>query len=184
MLEKLTVRNNHFISVCYLFISAFTLVYSQEKCYMSIDEKTGELLLIGVIDQKIFYDSSEFKFISKWFLPEYNQYVFDSSSVNYLRTKIDSTVYIDVVFGTWCSDSKREIPRLMRILDEINFDKSRLKLISLDRNKGAGLIDISNYNIKLIPTIIIKRGNTEIGRIIEAAVDTIEEDLLKVLEQK
>jgi len=169
----------------FIIISLFSLeiIYAQEKCNLLIDEKTGNPMLIGLVDKKIFTDTIEYKPFSKWFNNEYKSYKIDSVIVDSLRNINIQDVNIDVVMGTWCSDSRREVPRLIKILDEIKFTEKNLRLICVDRNKSAGQIDIVDYNIKLIPTIVIKKKEKEIGRIVETPVASLEKDLLNILTQ-
>jgi len=75
---------------------------------------------------------------------------------------------IDVYFGTWCHDSIREVPKLLKILSG-NKD-IKLSLIGLDHQKQDPE-DLASVNkVKYTPTIIVYRDadkKHEIGRIIE-----------------
>ena len=41
-----------------------------------------------------------------------------------------------IVFGTWCHDSKREVPRMLRILDTIGMSFEKISLIAVDIRKS------------------------------------------------
>ncbi|NQZ22225.1 MAG: thioredoxin family protein [Colwellia sp.] len=75
---------------------------------------------------------------------------------------------IDVYFGTWCHDSLREVPKLLKILSgnkDIN-----LSLIGLDHQKQDPKDLATTNKVKYTPTIIVYRDadkKQEIGRIIE-----------------
>jgi len=84
--------------------------------------------------------------------------------------------------GTWCSDSRREVPNFYKILDKLNYPDNKITLINVDRKKNGIEIDVSKLNIELVPTFIVYRNNTEIGRIIETPNESLERDLLKILE--
>jgi len=75
---------------------------------------------------------------------------------------------IDVYFGTWCHDSIREVPKLMKILSAKKDIK--LSLIALNYQKQDPQdLAIANQ-VKYTPTIIVYRDidkKQEIGRIIE-----------------
>ncbi|MDH7603352.1 MAG: hypothetical protein QHH13_00460 [Melioribacter sp.] len=178
-----SIINSYFRLVIMILLFSLEIIYAQEKCNLLIDEKTGNPMLIGLVDKKIFTDTIEYKPFSKWFNNEYDDYKIDSIIVDSLRNISVQDITIDVIMGTWCSDSRREIPRLMKILDLLKFTEKNLRLICVDRNKSAGEIDIANYNIKLIPTIIIKKKGKEIGRIVETPVVSLEKDLLNILTQ-
>jgi thiol-disulfide isomerase/thioredoxin len=44
-------------------------------------------------------------------------------------------VKIKVFMSVWCHDSHREIPRLSKILEAIDFDEQNLEIVALNRAK-------------------------------------------------
>jgi len=86
--------------------------------------------------------------------------------------------------GTWCSDSRREVPRFYKILDSLNFPSAKVKLIMVDRKKEAAEVNIASLNIELVPTMIIYNDGLEIGRIVETPKETLEKDLAAILTKK
>lgn len=86
-----------------------------------------------------------------------------------------------VFMGTWCSDSKREIPRFFQILDEIHNPNFTYNIIGLDRTKidDAGLAE--QNGVDLIPTFIFFRDGAEMGRIVEKPMVDLETDWLGIL---
>ena len=85
-----------------------------------------------------------------------------------------------IVFGTWCHDSKREVPRMLRILDSIGMSFEKISLIAVDIRKsepgGRGKL----FNIKRTPTFIFFKEGDEVGRIIERPDVNLESDLKKI----
>lgn len=183
MLERLIINRYTFFIVLFLADILFGQVNesSQEKCSIVLDEKSGEPMLIGLVSEKNFADTSFNTPFSKWYMSEYKSYDLDSLQIDSLKNEIDNETRAVIVFGTWCSDSRREFPRFMKILNNIGFNKGNLKLICVDRNKKSDDIDISVYEIKLIPTFILYHKELEIGRIIETPQISLEKDLLKIL---
>ncbi len=84
---------------------------------------------------------------------------------------------ITIVFGSWCSDSQREVPRFIEILWAMDYPMDKLTIIALNGNKLVNEIDISQMDIKYVPTFIFKRDNIEIGRIIESPKISLIEDI-------
>ena len=74
---------------------------------------------------------------------------------------------IKILFGTWCHDSQREVPKILRLLDEINMKSELISLIGLNYKKNEPLNRGEIFNIKKTPTIIFFRNDEEIGRIVE-----------------
>jgi thiol-disulfide isomerase/thioredoxin len=152
------------------------VIYAQEKNKMVTDEKSGKLMLIGICDRTAFADSN----FSWWFNSEYDNYTPDSSEVLKLSAII-SDFKITIVMGTWCSDSRREVPRFYKILDKAGYNTQNLTLVCVDRNKTSlnGLVD--KLDIKFVPTFICIKNDKEIGRIIETSKETLEKDFVKIV---
>jgi thiol-disulfide isomerase/thioredoxin len=117
----------------------------------------------------------------------------ESYDTNYAAYKVDSTLLknlravlkgreVTIVLGTWCGDSKFEVPNFLKIMDAVNFDASKIKFIAVDGTKHAenGLID--SLKITNVPTFIFtdKKG-TEVGRITEHPKESLEKDMVKQL---
>ncbi len=89
---------------------------------------------------------------------------------------------VTVFLGTWCSDSRREVPRLWRALDqvggEVPFD---LTYVAVDREKDEPADLLAGQEIEYVPTFIVRRDGHEVGRVVEEAPDGIEADLLALL---
>jgi thiol-disulfide isomerase/thioredoxin len=94
---------------------------------------------------------------------------------------VQEGVDVTIFFGGWCGDSKREVPRFLRLADQSGFPKSRIKLYALDRTKKSddGLTD--KFGIERIPTFIFLKDGKEIGRITESPATTLEGDVLTIL---
>jgi thiol-disulfide isomerase/thioredoxin len=86
-----------------------------------------------------------------------------------------------VFFGSWCSDSKREVPRFMKIADLAGVPAERIRLHGLDRSKKSPDGFADPYSIVRVPTFIVLRGGREEGRIVERPLGTLEGDLLTIL---
>lgn len=163
--------------IIFFLLCVSIAVSAQQKNKIVADEKSNKPILIGLIDRTAFADSN----FSWWYEPEYNNYELDSSIVDSLRNYLTDDVSIKIVFGTWCSDSRREVPRFLKLLDRLKFATNKLTLICVNRNKEADEINLQNLNIELVPTFIIYKKNEEIGRIIETPKTTLERDIKNIL---
>lgn len=87
-----------------------------------------------------------------------------------------------VFMGTWCSDSRRELARLWRALDDIGADHpGELRYIGVDRDKQEPSALVDGYDLLYVPTFIVRRDGHEVGRIVEESPSGIEVDLLALL---
>jgi len=143
---------------------------------ISIDEKTSKRMLISLCERNAFEDTS----FSSWFQKEYNSYNVDTSTIN-LTTNELKGINVQIILGTWCSDSREQVPRLFKILDYAGFPESRILMIAVDRSKKAGDYDVASLKIELVPTIILYKDDAEVGRIIETPRMSLEEDMVEIL---
>lgn len=89
---------------------------------------------------------------------------------------------IEVFFGTWCSDSRRELARLWRALDVAGGDlPAEVRYIGVDRTKTQPADLVRGHDIRFVPTFIVRRDGRELGRIVESAPHGIEKDLAALL---
>ena len=158
-----------------LFIGASNL-FSQTMNTEITDQKLSKNVLVGFCDEKGL-QKGEF---GVYFNSQYETYSPKAKTIEKLKTKINN-YEIKIVFATWCSDSKLQVPRFFKILDLTDFNKSKLETIGVDRNKNALVVNIANLNIEMVPTFIIYKYGEEIGRIVESPTKSLEDDLLKII---
>lgn len=82
-----------------------------------------------------------------------------------------------VLFATWCHDSQREVPRLLKLLDQSKVNIKSLKLIAVgyDKRDPQGIAE--HYNLKYTPTIIVLDEGKELTRVIETPIHSLAHDL-------
>jgi cyclophilin family peptidyl-prolyl cis-trans isomerase/HEAT repeat protein/thiol-disulfide isomerase/thioredoxin len=124
-------------------------------------------------------------------LPEYAQrrtdYAPDSSELEFMASSIQADDRIEVYLGTWCSDSQREVPRLLKIVSDLKEKHGKnlpVTFVAIDRSKArpAGLI--VGKSIEKVATFIYYRNGQEIGRIAEKPQGLLEDDLLAIVARK
>ena len=89
---------------------------------------------------------------------------------------------VTVFFGTWCGDSRREVPRLWRALDEAGGTVPfKIEYIAVDEAKKDPQGLAAAADVRYVPTFIVSREGKEVGRIVESAPGGVEQDLLNLL---
>lgn len=140
----------------------------------------GEMILVGRINREGLA-REDYRY---WFEDEYNYYVVDEQALAGLSAAVQTTE-IWVFLGTWCSDSQRELPRFYKIMDALGIPESRLNVIGLDnhpdRYKQSSQHEEVGWNIEYVPTFVFVRDGKEIGRIVEAPLESLERDLAGML---
>jgi thiol-disulfide isomerase/thioredoxin len=146
--------------------------------YLSFSQETIEKeILLGDIVKKDFQKAP----FNKWFNKEYDNYQLDSTTLNKIK-KAYSGENVLIYFGSWCSDSRREVPRFLKMIDYLNIDYKKVDITGLDSNKSAPNYKKNIWDIQYVPTFIfLQKNKKEIGRIIEIPNESLEQDLLNIL---
>jgi thiol-disulfide isomerase/thioredoxin len=118
---------------------------------------------------------------SEWFIKGYDEYQINSDPLNRLLEISTDNISIKIVMGTWCPDSRREVPKFMRILDLWRFPITKVNFIGVDNAKLSPVGEYESLNIQRVPTFIIYKNNNEAGRIIENPVTSLEQDMVNIL---
>jgi len=120
----------------------------------------------------------------EWYERSYGTYTVDKEIAGRLRPLLKEKE-IEIFAGSWCSDTRREIPRLMKILQEAGADTSQLTLIFVDNSKElykqSPQHEEAGKAIHRIPTIVVYDKGREVNRIVEKPVRSLEQDLLDIL---
>ena len=92
---------------------------------------------------------------------------------------------VTVYLGTWCGDSRREVPRLWKAVDaEGGAVPFQIRYIGVDHAKKEPADLIKADDVRYLPTFIVRRGGHEVGRIVETSPHGVEQDLLALLTGK
>jgi thiol-disulfide isomerase/thioredoxin len=118
---------------------------------------------------------------SVWYLKGFDDYMAKTDAINKLLEIDKEGITVKVIMGTWCPDSRREVPRFMRIIDLWHFPVEKLTFIGVDDAKLSPVGEYSNLDIHRVPTFIIYKNNIEAGRIIENPKTSLEQDMVNIL---
>lgn len=168
------------INFLLIFFAFSLLLNSQNNNMIVYDSTLNQQVLIDKIDSKDLQHPI-FAEYYKFYFESYNP---DMSIVEKIKPLLDD-ISITIVMGSWCGDSQEQIPNFYKIISLLNFDENKIQLIAVDRKKHAREYDalVQSLNIELIPTFIFYKNGKELGRIIESPQETLETDILKILNQ-
>lgn len=89
---------------------------------------------------------------------------------------------VTVFLGTWCEDSRRELARLWRALDSAGvLDPIGIRYIGVDRELTEPGQRATGRGLERVPTFIVQRQGSELGRIVETSPNGVEIDLVALL---
>lgn len=121
----------------------------------------------------------------KWFISGYNDYTPNTVIADQLKRQNTDKISIEIFFGTWCGDSKREVPRFLKLLHNISFPEKKVTLIGLGNGdslyKQSPQHEEAGKGIFRVPTFIIYKNGIEINRINEFPILSLERDLLNII---
>ncbi len=109
----------------------------------------------------------------------YDSATVQAPMITMLRS-LDKGISTIVFLGTWCPDSRRNVPHFLKVVDEAGVPPDSIKLYCVDRTKKSDDGMTATYNIQRVPTFIFLKGGKEIGRIIESPELSIEQDMVKI----
>ncbi|WP_418637191.1 hypothetical protein [Winogradskyella sp.] len=142
------------------------------------DGKTPYLL--GKIDKT----GLEGENYSSWFSKNYAEYEVNTSITSSISSELKN-YDITLFMGTWCGDSKQEVPKLYKVLEACNFPMDQLTVIAVSREpnmyKQSPQHEEAGLNIHRVPTIIFNKNGKEINRIVEHPITTLEEDIQNII---
>ena len=146
-------------------------------------DSRGNDMLLGKCTRAVLLQSP----FAEWFKPNYDSYIVDSFTCNFIRPLL-ANKSIPIFMGTWCGDSRREVPRVLKMLDCCGFPMSDLTLVMVGNSdslyKKSPQHEEAGKNIVSVPTIIVEQKNAEMGRIIESPITSLEKDLLAILRKE
>lgn len=140
-----------------------------------------ERVLYGVITK----DSLQKEPYAKWFVNNYKGYAPDSNIINNFQKQNLKGITIKAFFGSWCGDSKRELPRFLKLLSAISFPEKNVQLIGLGSSdslyKQSPTQEEAGLGIYRVPTFIFYKNGIEINRINEFPVSSLEKDMFSIV---
>ncbi|PWH83614.1 hypothetical protein DIS18_03410 [Algibacter marinivivus] len=153
--------------------------FSQTLNHIELDQKGNEVLL-GKIN-KIGLTQNTF---NSWFSKNHEDYLVNKAVAKKLKDSLKQ-YEIKVFLGTWCGDSKKEVPRFYKVIEAAKFPESQLQVIAVNRTKEAYKQSPNHeekgLNIHRVPTFIIYKDGKEVNRIVEHPKETFERDLLSIV---
>ncbi|WP_299114283.1 hypothetical protein [uncultured Winogradskyella sp.] len=165
-------------SIIIVFIISFQL--DAQNLNLEITENTKSPYLLGKID-KSGLEGDNYK---SWFTKNYKDYQPNSEIISAITLTLKN-YDIKLFMGTWCGDSKKEVPRLYKVLEACNFPMDQLTVVAVSRQpnmyKQSPQHEEVGLNIHRVPTIIFYKNGKEVNRIVEHPIKTFEEDIQNII---
>lgn len=119
-----------------------------------------------------------------WFIKNYEAYKPNLTIVETIASALKGYT-ITIFLGTWCGDSKQEVPKFYKVLEACNFPLDQLSVIAVSRKpnmyKQSPQHEEAGLNIHRVPTFIFYINGKEINRIVEHPIETFEQDIQNII---
>ena len=166
-----------------LLICLLTSCMDAQNPVQEIQLDTGEMILLGAITKENLLSGS----YGTWYTSQYGEYKTDDERISQFQKKLKEFDIL-LFMGTWCSDSQREVPRFMKILEKAGFPEDQLKIVAVDKRdefyKKSPGGEEKGLNIEYVPTFIFLKKGKEAGRIIELPMNSLEQDMEAIILQQ
>ena len=111
----------------------------------------------------------------------YDAYVPDAEAIQKLKPALPG-LKAAVYFGSWCDDSKNNVPLFLKIIDTLNEPEFRVDFFSVEKKAADGQKYYQeSLLIEKVPTFVFFIGDIEIGRIIENPKVGLLEDVMDIV---
>ena len=88
---------------------------------------------------------------------------------------------VKILFGTWCHDSEREIPRVLKLLAASDVKEENISLIALDIRKEEPEGRAKALDVRFTPTFVFFSDGIELGRIVERPIKSLQADIKAIV---
>jgi hypothetical protein len=171
------------IYISFIITCIFSHTNAQTTYNYEVTDRNGNLILLGKSTRERLQQAP----FDSWFNTTYKDYVVDSASARELKSLLKGKRFV-IFMGTWCGDSRREVPRMYKLLDYCGIPASQIELVNVDYSdtayKQSPTHEERGLQIHRVPDLLVYNNQHEIGRVVESPVVSLEKDLLAILKDE
>ncbi len=126
---------------------------------------------------------------ASWFREMYDAYEPDKNAISAIEKHRNDIKFV-VFGGSWCSDTRKALPKFYKVVEQANVQASKIELYGVDHDKksqengGKGKSRSDEFGINRVPEFIVFYKEKEVGRLNEKPSKSLEEDLAKMLNKQ
>lgn len=170
-------------TMTFLFLLCSVVAFGQEiyTAQTYVDEKSGDTHLIGITPRSDL-EKPPYK---KWYDEKFSAYNVALDKLSYVGEDDLENIEVQIFMGTWCGDSKKAVPEMYKVLDNLDIPSENISLVNVSAEDGkykqSPTHEEKNLNVHRVPTFLFYRHGEEIGRIVETPATSLEIDLVQIL---
>lgn len=176
--EKNKIMKKSILCITLLIV---TILQAQTKEEITLEN--GSKFLVGQIS----IEDLKAEPYKDWYETNFSTYKTEAYKVNSFANELKNHNLL-LFMGTWCGDSKREVPRIIKMLEDANFPLNQLKIVGVDRRKQFYKKSPGGeewgLDIRKVPTLIFLKNGREVNRIVESPIVSLEVDFATILGSK
>lgn len=112
-----------------------------------------------------------------------DRYTPNEDAIQFLKD-LKGNYSLQVFFGSWCRESTKYLPGLVKTLKLAANDGIEVAFIGVDSQKKFPNQFLKMIDIKYIPTVVVLNNGNEVGRIVEKPQQPIETELVQILKRQ
>lgn len=166
--------------ILFLFLATLSYTLSGQQINQELKIENQQPYMVGQVN----LDGLTSNSYQSWYITNHKAYQVDTETISSIKNELANHKIL-IFMGTWCGDSKREVPRFAKALEAADFPMENLKIIAVDRRKEyykkSPTGEEWGLSIKRVPTFIFYKDGKETNRIIESPVTSLEEDIKAIV---
>lgn len=107
-----------------------------------------------------------------WVIKEYDEFILEKKHYDWKKNL--ENVQVTIFLGTWCGDSRVQVPRFIKIWDMLGLKRSQINVVAVydgsipDKYKQSPTGEEKKKGVHRVPVFIFERNNKEFARIVES----------------
>lgn len=177
------------IYTCFCFTTAFYYGCGQRAASNSelkpldavqVINSENDTILVGQINRKNIESNPTY---NQWYQNSYQRYQIPENWIDQHRAYAQNLT-VKIFIGTWCADTHRELGAMIKILDSLEISHQKIEMYALTEDKDSPDGIELNYRVKQLPTFILFEKGIELNRIVEFPIQSLHQDLSKILRKE
>jgi tetratricopeptide (TPR) repeat protein len=143
--------------------------------------ENGDIHLCGSFSIETLFSDTTY---ADWYEKGYSAESFLKTKPKWAKNLKD--VQVKIYLGTWCGDSKKWVPRFVKLWDEAGLERSQLDFIAVydsdveGKYKQGPAGETQGKMIHRVPTFIFEKEGKEMARIVESPVNDLTTDVAQI----
>ncbi len=158
------------------FLSGISVLFAQEETVNNENFPSTPQMLLGCVSRDDFLQSP----FVEWYQPGYDSYIVDTNELAKIFPDSLSGISVTVVFGSWCPDSRAEVPGFFKVCDFLKINPKNIKIIGVDKSKDVQADCAEDESVEYVPTYFFYYNGKLLKKIVDHS-DTIFEQLFSSL---